>query len=441
MNNKWLSTLLLLVFSLTFPLMSQAYQWNSAEVTGEASSAYSNSINNKSKTSKKTRTIQPERFYLMVTDGEPDSVPVPLPNTKYTIRLNKNGQDTFLHEGITNSQGEIQEVTLHNIPLEGASLKIGYTLGNEQRGYIQNYNKRPYSFVFNLRMGRENTVHYSNHHVRFGTEKQEETFFYNFQAARINNYFDQAVQYQANAIKLTRQLFPNTARFTIKPINIYFEQGYYLDESNAFSRKGHDSSMISDIVIGDRSDKIFETKKLMHNIMHEWTHWNMYTAFEMPSGSYESHYSVNSDPKISYKEGWALFAGEMFADSDRLTETDTLVQEDNEQGVNRLLGQSTNMTVQQVIYDLLDVESVDEDFYISERHIDKELSKKEMKQLNFGIQYTLMMESEATTLQDFLTYIEDKYVMTASDKKKFDKVLKINGLAKDGNFQKKPIEK
>lgn len=433
MNKKSVLILLLLVFFTMSPLPVQANQWDSVEVTGEAYSTYSESAGNEK--SKKTRTVQLERFHLMVTDGAPESVPVPLPNTRYTIRLAKKNKETFLHEGITNNKGEIQNVALYDIPLEGASLKIGYILGNKQRGYIQKYNKKPYSFVFTLRLGSGNTINYSDYHVRFGTEKKEETFFYNFQAARINYYFDQAVQEQAQAVKQARQLFPNTAKFTIKPINIHFEQGRYLDESNAFSRNGHDGSSISDIVIGDRSDKIFETKKLMHNIMHEWTHWNMYTAFAMPSGKYESHYSVNSDPKISYKEGWALFAGDVFADPDHLREMDTLVQEDDEQGVNRLLGQSTNMTVQQVLYDLLDVGSTDEDFYISERFLDKELSVSEINRLNFGILYSLMIASEATTLQDFLAYVEDKYVVTASDKKKFAEVLKINGLARDGSFR------
>nr|WP_242704475.1 hypothetical protein [Enterococcus sp. 665A] len=406
------------------------------DITGEAAADYPEETSTKRKKRKKTRTVQLKRFYLRVTDGAEDSVPVPLPNTRYTIRLVTKEQEVFLHEGVTNNQGEIKDVALRKIPLEGASLKIGYILGNDQRGYVQKYNKKPYSFVFTLRLGSDNTINYSNHQVLFGKEKQEETFFYNFQAARINDYFDQAVQAQANAVKQARKLLPDTAKFTIKPININFEQGKYLDKSNAFSRNGHDNRAIPDIVMGDRSDKNFETKKLMHNIMHEWTHWTMYTTFAMPGGEYDSHYGVNSDPKISYKEGWALFAGEFFAAPESLAERDTLVQEDDHQGVNRLFGKSTNLTVQQVLYDLLDTGSTDEAFHISERYLDEERSEQAMHQVNFGILYTLMLESEATTLQEFLTYLEDKYIVTASDKEKFTEVLKINGLARDGSFSK-----
>ncbi|EOH96189.1 hypothetical protein [Enterococcus pallens] len=444
MKKKEITILLLLAFLFTFQLMTQANdtdRLDPVDVTGEASANYQEESGNKRKKSPKNRTVQLKQFYLKVTDGAEDSVPVPLPNTRFTIRLVTKEQETFLHEGITNEQGEIQDVALHKIPLQGASLKISYILGNAQRGYVQKYNKKPYSFVFTLRLGNENTIDFTDHQVLFGQAKKEETFFYNFQAARINYYFDQAVQAQADAIKQARKLFPDTANVSIKPININFEQGKYLDRSNAFSRNGHDNSAIPDIVVGDRSDKSFETKNLMHNIMHEWTHWNMYAAFAMPSGKYDSHYGVNSDPKISYKEGWALFAGEVFADPESLVETDTLVQENDDQGVNRLFGQSTNLTVQQVLYDLLDTGSQDEAFHISERYLNEELSEQEIKQLNFGILYTLMMESEATTLQGYLIDLEDKYIVTASDKEKFNEVLKINGLARDGSFSKARAEK
>lgn len=406
-----------------------------ADANGEAS----NSLDRKeastaTKKGKKSRTIELQRFYLEVTDGSAAATPVPLPNCDYTIHIDKNDKETLLHKGLTNDKGEIVDLAFKNIPLTGASLKIRYSLGNMQRGYVQKYNKKPYSFVFTLRLGGENTINYSDEQVRFGKEKVEESFFYNFQAARINYYFDQGVNWYSEAVEKVNQLFPNTAEFEAKPININFEKGQYLDESNAFSRNGHDGSGVPDIVVGDRSDKIFDTDYLMHNVMHEWTHWTMYEAFEMPSGDYDSHYGTNDDPQISYKEGWALFVGDVFADIDSLKADDMLVQKDNEKGVNRLYGKSTNLTVQHVLYDLYDAGSNDEAFSISERFLDDALSEDEVKQLNFGLLSAVMIESRATTLQEFLTYLEDKYVITRSDKEKFAQVLKINGLSRNGKF-------
>ncbi|MGG5330926.1 hypothetical protein [Enterococcus sp. AZ163] len=186
MKKKGISILLLLIFFFAFQLITQAKDadcLDPVDITGEAAADYPEETSTKRKKSQKTRTVQLKRFYLRVTDGAEDSVPVPLPNTRYTIRLVTKEQEVFLHEGVTNNQGEIKDVALHTIPSQGASLKIGYILGNDQRGYVQKYNKKPYSFVFTLRLGSDNTINYSNHQVLFGKEKQAETFFYNFQAA------------------------------------------------------------------------------------------------------------------------------------------------------------------------------------------------------------------------------------------------------------------
>lgn len=168
--------------------------------------------------------------------------------------------------------------------------------------------------------------------------------------------------------------------------------------------------------------------------MHEWTHWNLYRYANAPGGDYDGHYSYNVNPKISFKEGWPLMIGDLFALNYDLAKEDLHVQTDNFNGINRLYGKSTNYTVKQILYDLVDTGSNDEEFSISQRYLDEEMSDLDIRRLNLGILHTVMAESKAVTLQDLLNSVENKYVLTKSDKEKFAKLLEINGLSREGAF-------
>ncbi|MDT2662055.1 hypothetical protein P7E02_19400 [Enterococcus hulanensis] len=384
-----------------------------------------------------TRTIDIKRFYIEVTDGAANSDSVPITNSKFTVSYVHNNRSNVLYEGMTNEKGEILNLPTKEIPFEVKSLNIRFTLGNDERGYVQRFNKNPYRFTFTIGFNMDataNTINFGNRNVKFGNTADPESPFYNFQAIRMNHYFDQAVQEYSNAVKMANDLLPETVPFTLEPINFFFEKGQYLEGKNRFYSKGHDSSGTSTIVLGDKSNKKFTTNYLKRNVMHEWTHWNMGRTIGLTKGGYNGHYGYNSNPQTSFKEGWALFVDEVFGKNYNLDRYDLLVQNDNSNGVNRLYGKSTNLTVQHVLYDLLDTGSKDEEFNVSERYQDEELSDLEIRRLNLGIMHTLMVESKATTLQEYLNYVESKYVLTKADKAKFAKVLEANGLSREGAF-------
>lgn len=279
-----------------------------------------------------------------------------------------------------------------------------------------------------------NVINFTNTKIKFGNTADEESSFYNYQASRINHYFDQAVQEYSHAVELANDLLPDTAPFEVAPINFNFQKGHYVDDGNFFSRTGHDGSKVADIVIGDKSSKIFSKQFIMHNVMHEWTHWNLYRYANAPGGDYDGHEGYNTNPKISFKEGWPLMIGDLFALNYDMVKEDLRVQTDNQNGVNRLFGKSTNYTVKQVLYDLVDTGSNDEDFSLSQRYLDGEMSDLEIRRLNLGILHTVMAESKTVTLQELLAAVEKKYVLTKSDKEKFAQLLEINGLSRDGAF-------
>lgn len=378
------------------------------------------------------KTIEFKNLLAEITDGAADSVSVPFSNSKFVIYYYYNNRNNILYEGTTSEKGEILNLPSKDIPSEVVNLKIRYYLGNDERGYIQKYNKTPYSFLYNFGLKESETSHiinYANKRLRFGVAGDEDSFFYNFQAARINHYFDQAVREYSSAVHSANELLPDTAGFEVAPININFEKGH---EGNAFYFNGHDGSKVPDIVIGDRSNRKFPTENLKHNIIHEWSHWNMRRYVGKVGGSYTGHFLYNLNPETSFREGWALFIGDIFAYNYEQGFEDMRVQKDNENGINRLYGKSTNITVQHVLYDLLDTGS--NDFNIAHRYLDNEMTDTEVRMLNMGVMYTVLVESKAKTLQDFLIYMEKRYVLTKSDKEKFAKLLEINGLSRDGAF-------
>ena len=410
------------------------------ENDGEASGEISPEISSKQRSlarATENRTVSFERFYIEVTDGATNSVPVPISNSKYTISYTHNNRDNVLYEGMTDENGEILNLPPKDIPFEVTALKIRYSLGNDTRGYVQKFNKSAYRFTFNLGLNATNTtntLYYTNKKVRFGNTADEDTYFYNFQATRINRYFDQAVQEYSNAVKSANELLPDTQPFEVAPININFEKGQFVDKGNGFNRNGHDGSKVADIIIGDKSNRTYSTQYLMHNVMHEWTHWNLYRYANAPGGAYDGHFGYNSNPKISFKEGWPLMIGDLFYFNYDLNKEDLHVQTDKYEGINRLYGKSTNYTVKQVLYDLVDTGSNDEAFSISQRYIEDGMTDLEVRRLNLGMLHTVMAESKTVTLQDLLAAIEKKYVLTKTDKEKFAKLLEINGLSREGAF-------
>jgi len=382
------------------------------------------------------RTVTIQNFFVKVYSDDV-STAVAMPDTDYTVSYVQDGQTSQVAKGITDKTGAVKNVTLKGIPEDITQVRIHFTLGNAQRGYVQKFNKQAYRFTFTKGIPSSNSIDYTGN-TRFGNTDNSESYLQNYLATRINNYFSQAVDEVTSAIGEAHELIPSVPEFSIAPININFERGQYLDKGNAFYRNGHDGSGIPDIVLCDRSNvSNFSENYLKHNVMHEWTHWNLYRTANLPGGSYDSHYSYNVNPKISYKEGLALFAGEMFAKDYDLNVRDNEVQTDNYGGINRLYGKSTNVTVQMTLYDLLDVKSTgeDEDYYLCERYQDNpDLSEKQIDKLNFGVIYGEMMKSKATSLSEFLQYIQNKYVLTANDMTKFSNVLKVNGLGDNGDF-------
>ncbi|MDT2661972.1 hypothetical protein P7E02_18980 [Enterococcus hulanensis] len=379
-----------------------------------------------------TKTFEIKRYFAQIKDGSAGQELIPMPNVDFKISYLYNGKEVFITEkGRTNEKGEILDIPAVEMPTEVTAIRVWYYLGNEDRGFIRRYNKEKYCFIITQDIPKESSAikYWSNFWM--GMTGPDNCFYY-FQVARQNYHFDRAVKEYTEVVKKANELFPNSVPFEIAPINVNFERGQFVDRGNAFWRNGYHQDKIPDITIGDWSNRKFPESSVKHNIMHEWTHWNSYRETQLPLGKPETAPLVIRN---SYREGWAYFVGYMFAKDYDLSTEDFLVQNDNKDGINRYFGKPTIITAKQVLYDLLDVSSADEDFSLSQRFIDDDLPELEQRRINLGLMHTIMVESKATTLQEYLNYMENKYILTASDMKKYEKVLEINGLNRDGSFR------
>ncbi|MCH4130178.1 hypothetical protein GA516_11925 [Lactobacillus pentosus] len=384
-----------------------------------------------------SRTVQVKNFDVKVYNDDVDAS-VSIPNSEYTVTYtDADGVSQTVASGVTNVAGAIVNQTLTDIPSSVNQIKIHYSLGNAERGYVRRSDGRIYQFVFTKSIPNSNLINYTGN-TRFGNSSTPESFVSNYIASRINNYYDQAVDFLDDGLQAARQYSPELLTFKSAPIDIYYERGFYLNKGSGFYSNGHDGSGTPDIVLGDRTNvSQFTDHYLMHNVMHEWTHWNMRQTAQLGGGSYTTHYTYNTNFKTSYKEGVALFAGEMFAKNYDLSTFDNEVQTDDSNGINRLYGKSTNRTVQLVLYDLLDETSTgeDENYNISSSILQgQSVTTAQRNQINFGLLYAEMMQSKAKTLSEFLQYIQEKYVTSDTDKANFQQVLTINGLSSTGDF-------
>lgn len=379
-----------------------------------------------------TRNLEIKRFYARIKDGSIGEELVSLPNSEYRVSYIHEGKEVFIHgKGTTNEKGEILNLPAIEIPAEVTQIRFRYYLGNEKRGYIKKYNNIVYQFVVGQNISSAGIINgYSNFWV--GSATDPDRYFYNFQAAKLNYFYDESVKEFSDIVTKTNELLPKTVPFNVEPINMYFEKGEYLDQNNGFWRNGHKGNKIADITIADNSNRqIFNDRAIKSKVMHEWTHWNSWRETQRGQDKETAPPTIRN----SYREGWAYLVGHMFADNYAYDSKDLIVQNDNRNGVNRYYGRVSSMTAEHVLYDLLDVTSSDEDFSLSQRFIDDDLSELEQRRINLGLMHTIMVESKATTLQEYLNYMENKYILTTADMKKYEKVLEVNGLNSDGSFK------
>jgi len=188
------------------------------------------------------------------------------------------------------------------------------------------------------------------------------------------------------------------------------------------------------------------------NLSHEWSHWIMYSAlngFNTGGGHYNDRYSV-CDPRVSWKEGWALTQSNLIATALGNWPYNSYqfgrLQFDTSPQSNNVTGKSTLSTVNGVLIDIFDkdytyngLEGVNEEEFFDlasehsllEGNFNKDRAMKDSKLAN-GLLIIAMVNSKATTLSEYIQYLRNNgYIINDAQ---FDDMLSLNGIDSMGNF-------
>lgn len=162
----------------------------------------------------------------------------------------------------------------------------------------------------------------------------------------------------------------------------------------------------------------------------------------MDGGGYSSHSGYNNNIKTSYKEGWALFQANRYPYGyDRNWHLDNSMQTsetgDSAGKLEKCYGKSTNWTVNSVLRDIYDMDSprepedqydIAKDWKPDVVSGDQEFRKK----LSTGLMFIAMVNSKATTLEEYVTYMKENEFV--KDKIRFDIIMVLNGVDYLGRF-------
>lgn len=237
--------------------------------------------------------------------------------------------------------------------------------------------------------------------------------------------------------------------FSFEPIAVQYENGSNL--SNSFNIAKDNIGLIGtgtpyiSITNADVEGRLI-------NLVHEWSHWIMYCSlngFNTGGGYYNGHYTI-CDPRVSWKEGWAITQANLITTGYwnwpyKSYQFGRKLYDTSPQTHN-VVGKSTISTVNGVIIDIFDkdytykgLEGVNEEefFDLASDHsslttpFDTERAIKD-GQLAIGLMNIAMINSEATTLSEYIHYLKSSGMI--KNLEQFDAMLAINGIDSEGNF-------
>lgn len=388
-----------------------------------------------------SNTLAIKHYRFSIKDSGADyETAIPLANARVNIYgINRStGKQVFLKTTTTNATGAINHLKL-KADRRFDQVKLTYFFGNGTRGYAITLKDARYQVSHTLTVPKNRTLS-SQRIAMYQTSAISAAMYYRL--ARLNKTYADVYRNQAAAIKAASP-YIDTHRATLKPIDLIYDPTLTDSQSSFHSRgkQDNDGGVIRRSVICINTSN--QTQETMNSaVSHEWAHWNMWRVnHKLAAGSYASHSAYNTDPGVSYKEGWAIFQRYRYMFGlTRGFPYDTIVQKNP-----ALYGKSTNNTVWGALNDLFDInygqyaalEDDPFDVYQLFVHGDDSLANKEL--INEGLMYATLVNSRATTFKEFYQYLA-AYADKSTDKTIKDKIVRamaVNGIDKNGDFMVK----
>lgn len=402
------------------------------------------------------KPVTVNRFLLQLySDKKEEAIPIKNASVK-VMYYDADGKRHTVGEGISSDDnGEIKNVTV-NMPEEIKRIYFQLGLTNSDVGSLVNSKGGVYYPIVSILIPENRQIDHTE--TRFimngGVESTKES---NYQAIKVWNLYQMMVKEMKDNVQTTLDTFPElkeTFEFSFKPIPIMYETNYMYDKNGGafFKSKSEGIGVIKKdtpfIHIPHPESLNSKTRAQQEeafnvNLSHEWAHWTMYQALgRLDGGGYSSHSGYNANVKTSYKEGWGLFHANRYPYgynwSWRLDNSMQISDTVETSGrLEKCYGKSTNWTVNSVLRDIYDMESprepedqydIAKDWKPNVVSGDQEYRKK----LSTGLMFIAMVNSKATTLEEYVTYMKDNGFV--KDKIRFDIDLILNGVDQRGRF-------
>ncbi|MGM0338608.1 hypothetical protein [Enterococcus sp. AZ007] len=401
------------------------------------------------------KSITINRFQLLIySDKKEEAIPIKNASVKI-LYYDADGKRQVVQEGINSDEnGEIKEATV-NMPEEIKRIYFQLGLTNTDAGSLVNSKGIVYNPTVSIPIPEDRQIDHTE--TRFimnsGDESTKER---NYQSVKVWNLYQTMVKEMRDSVQTTLDTFPElkeTFNYTFEPIPVLYEHNYKIGNGAFFKskaietigviKKGTPYIHIPHLESLNSKTREQQEEAFNVNLSHEWQHWTMFKALgSLAGGDYSSHSGYNSDVKMSYKEGWALFHANRYPYgynwSWRLDNSiQTLETVDTTGKLEKCYGKSSNWTVNSVLRDIYDMESPrePEDQYDIAKDWKPDVGTGDLeyrKKLANGLMFIAMVNSKATTMEEYVSYLREQGFV--KDKIRFDILLTLNGLDYKGRF-------
>lgn len=417
------------------------------------------------------KPVTVNRFLLQLySDKKEEAIPIKNASVKI-MYYDADGKRHTVGEGISSDDnGEIKNVTV-NMPEEIKCIYFQFGMTNSEVGSLVSSKGNIYHPIVSTTIPENRQIDHTD--IRFimnlGNEATKE---FNYQLFIFWDLYQELVKEMKDNVQTALDAFPELKKdfnFSFEPIPVLYEPNYmYNGKNGAFFKsksegigvikKGTPFIHIPHPESLSAKTRAEQKENLSVNLSHEWAHWTMYQALgSLDGGGYSSHSGYNMNVKTSYKEGWALFHANRYPYGyywnwrlDTSMQTSETVYEKGR--LEKCYGKSTNWTVNSVLRDIFDMEAINYDKEAI--NYDKEATNKEpedqydiakdwkpdvavmgdeyRQSLSTGLMFIAMVNSKATTLEEYVTYMKDNGFI--KDKIRFDIILVLNGVDHLGRF-------
>lgn len=250
------------------------------------------------------QTVTIESFRTQAQSTASDGSVEKVSFSKSTLEIyyyDLNGEKQVLETILTDDKGYVKNLSLDiPDPVRRNQLYFRYILKNDNYGSLVNKGGVQYRAITSAFIPENKVLN-----IDTTREFPEGSKF--SRAVKTWELFVASADEIQNSVEYATEQTPFQLRddFEFKPIFIRYEEGE--DLSNSFNIAKSDIGIIQKgspyISINDA-----DVNTRLINLIHEWSHWVMYSAlngFNTGNGKYSGYYTV-CEPRVSWKEGWAL---------------------------------------------------------------------------------------------------------------------------------------